>query len=161
MQVVTRGTEDGVQGVAQVAGEPAAIHAVIGLEMTDRWLDRLTSLEPPAVLPIERSDLAPVQDLDLWVVPIDPAKAQIDHHLFRHGTRVFEQKTGLLQLLAKDVSVIGIAGEGARSHHQPASMGHGNAGLDTKFVGLPGLAIADALAFGRVQGVELVLVVRC
>lgn len=52
-QVVAGGAEDGAQGVAQGAGEPAAVHAVIGLEMADRRLDCLTSLEPAALRPVE------------------------------------------------------------------------------------------------------------
>jgi hypothetical protein len=67
---------------------------------------------------------------------------------------------GLLQLLVQHVSVIGVAREGSGSHHQAALVRDGDAGLDAKFVGLAGFAFANALDLRRVQGVELVLVLR-
>lgn len=48
----------------------------------------------------------------------------------------------------------------ARGHHQPPPVCDGHADLHTKFVGLPGLALADALCLRRVQGIQLVLFLR-
>jgi hypothetical protein len=66
---------------------------------------------------------------------------------------------GLLQLGRENVSVVRIAGEAAGADHQPTLVGDDDAGLDAELVALAGFAFADALDFGGMQGVELVLVV--
>ena len=58
------------------------------------------------------------------------------------------------------MAVEGVAGEAACTHDQPALVRHRQADLHAELVGLAGLPLADAFNFGRVQGVQLVLVVR-
>ena len=72
---------------------------------------------------------------------------------------VLQQRVGLLQLLGQRVAVVGVAGEGPRAHHQALLVRDGQADLHAELVGLARLALADALHLGRVQRVELVLVV--
>jgi len=63
-------------------------------------------------------------------------------------------------LRRENVTVVGIAGERSCSDHQAALVGHGDTGLDPELVGFPGFALADALDFRCMQGVQLVLVLR-
>ena len=58
------------------------------------------------------------------------------------------------------MTVVGIARKSSCPNHQPALVHHRKAGLDAKFVGLPGLTLADALDFRCMRGVELALVFR-
>ena len=119
-----------MQGVAQLALEPAAIRPVNRLEVTNRRLHRLSPLEPAALLPGQRLVLAPVDDLNIGVVFINAAIAQIDNDLLRRLARVLQQNRGLLQLPVEDVSVVRIPRKGSRADDQPALVGDGNAGLE-------------------------------
>ena len=58
------------------------------------------------------------------------------------------------------MTIVGVAGEGARPNHQAALVGHGDVGLDSELMGFAGFALADAFDFRCMQGVELVLVLR-
>ena len=58
------------------------------------------------------------------------------------------------------MAVVGVAGEAPGAHHQALFVGDGKTDLDAKFVGLSGLAFADAFDFWGVQRVEFFLVFR-
>lgn len=92
--------------------------------------------------------------------PFNAPIAQIDNGGagLRGAFDVLHQDRRLLDLLGEGVAVVGIAGKGPGADDQVAFLGGGNAHLDPEFVRLAGLALADALDFRRVQGVELVLV---
>ncbi|AAW73393.1 NagN [Xanthomonas oryzae pv. oryzae KACC 10331] len=79
--------------------------------------------------------------------------------LFRCACCVLAQDPGLLQLLVQRVVVIEGAGEAARADHQALFVRDGHADLHPELVGLARLALADALHFGRVQGIEFVLAI--
>ena len=71
---------------------------------------------------------------------------------------VLHQDRGLFDLPGKGVAVVGVAGKGPRADDQVASFGGGNVHLDAEFIGLARFALADALDFRCVRGVQLVLV---
>lgn len=54
--------------------------------------------------------------------------------------------------------IVGVACETSGAHQQALLVGHRDADFDAKFVGLAGLAFADAFNLWRVQRVEFVLV---
>ena len=149
-----------MQCIAQLPLKPTTIHSVIRLEVTNRWLPRLSSLEPAALLPGQRLVLAAVNDLYPGIVTIHTAKAQVNDHFLWFAPDIFEQDARLLELRGKNVTVVGVAGEGPRPDHQAALMGYGDTGLDAELVGFPGFAFADAFDFRRMQGVQLVFVLR-
>ena len=72
-----------MQCIAQLPLKPTTIHSVIRLEVTNRWLHRLSSLEPAALLPGQRLVLAAVNDLYPGIVTIHTAKAQVNDLGFR------------------------------------------------------------------------------
>ena len=119
-----------MQRIAELPRKPAPVHAVIRLQMPNRRFHRLPPLEPAALLPGQRLVLAPVDDLDIGVVFINAAIAQIDNDLLRRLARVLQQNRGLLQLPVEDVSVVRIPRKGSRADDQPALVGDGNAGLE-------------------------------
>jgi len=100
-----------------------------------------------------------VNDLDVRIFTIDAAVAQIDEDLLGWFAGIFKQDTGLLQLRRENVTVVRVAGEGPGADDQTTLVGDEDAGLDAEFVALARLAFADALNFGGMQGVKLVLVV--
>lgn len=106
----------------------------------------------------QRFELASMDDLDIGVVFVHAAIAQIDNDLLRRLASVLQQNRGLLQLPVQDMPVVGISGKGSRADDQPAPVGDGNAGLDAELVRLPGFPLPDALDFRGMQGIELVLV---
>ena len=128
--------------------------------MADRWFLRLSSLEPSALRPGQRLVLAAMNDLHPRIVSINPTKSQINHDLLGFAPDIFEQDARLLQLCRENVTVVRVAGKGSGTDHQAALVGHGDTGLDAKLVGLPGFALADALDFRCMQGIQLVLVLR-
>ena len=99
-----------------------------------------------------------MNDFHFWIVTIHATKSQINHHLLWLASDIFEQNAGLLQLRRENVTVVGIAGKGSCPNHQATLVGHGNTGLDAELVRFPGFALADALDFRRMQGVQLILV---
>ncbi len=60
----------------------------------------------------------------------------------------------------KNMAIVGIAGEGFCTDHQAVLVRDHNAGLDTEFVRLARLALADAFDFRHMQRVEFVFVFR-
>ena len=133
---------------------------MIGLEVADDRFDGLASLEGAALVLGQGFELAPVNDLDVGVVLIDPTVAEVNiDRLGRRGD-AFEQDGGLFELFVEGVSIIGIPGKGAGADDETVLMGDGQAGLDAKLVGFACFALADAFHFGSVQGVQLVLPLR-
>jgi hypothetical protein len=100
-----------VQGIAGGAFEPASIHAVITLEVADDRFDGLTSPKGLALVLGQGFELAPVNDLDIGIVLIDPAVAEIDVDRFRGRRDAFEQDRGLFKLCVEGVSIVGIPGK--------------------------------------------------
>lgn len=147
-----------MQRIAQLALQPAAIHSAIRFQMPDGRLDGLAALEPAALLAGQRLALAAVDDLHPGVVVIHAPEAQIDDDRLGGLGGVLQEDGGLFQLLAEDVPVVRVPGEGLCRDHQAALVGDGNACLDAELIGLPAFPLADALDFRGTQGVELVLV---
>ena len=69
-QVVARRTQHRVQRIAKTALEPAAINAMVGLQVTDDRLHGLTALEPATVQPGQRLVAPPVNvdERNQWLV---------------------------------------------------------------------------------------------
>ena len=63
--VVARSTAQSVQRIAERTLQPAPIHAVVGLGVSDQRLDGLTALEQSFLVIAERLVLAPMDDLRL------------------------------------------------------------------------------------------------
>ena len=147
-----------MQRIAQLPLKPTAIHPVIRLEMANRRFHRLSSLEPSALLPGQRLVLAAMNDLHPRIVTIHAAKAQINHDFLWLAPDIFEQDARLLELRRENVTIVRVAGKGPCPNHQAAFVGHGDTGLDAELVGLAGFALADALNFRCMQGVQLVFV---
>ena len=99
-----------------------------------------------------------MDDLNARVGRVHSSKAQIHAHLLGPGSRVLGQDRHLLQLLIQCVAVVGVAGEAARTDHQALLMRDCHADFHAELVGLPGLALSDALDLGGMQSVQLVLV---
>jgi len=152
------GTQHRVQPVPFAALEPAALHPVVLRGVADQRLDGFAPLEAALVLSAQRLVLAPVDQLDGRDVFVHAAIARVDHRDLGRHADVLQQRAGLLQLGAQRVPVKRVAGEGSGPHHQPALVRDRQADLDAELVGLPGLALADALDFRRVQCVQLALV---
>ncbi len=112
LDVVPRCAQHRVQPVAGFALEVAAIHAVIGLEVADDRLDRLTPLQLLSLLLADPFGLAPVHDVHIRVLCIHAPIAQIDERRRRLDRTVLHQDGRLLQLLSQRVSVIRVAVEG-------------------------------------------------
>jgi hypothetical protein len=148
-----------VQRVTRAADEPAAVHAVVALGVTDHRLDGLPAFEPAPLQRGQRLVLAPVDDLHARVVGVHAPVAQVNDRRGWLHTDVLQQRVGLLELLGQRVAVVRVAGEGTRSHHQAQLVRDGQADLDAELVGFRGPALADALHLGCMQRVELVLAV--
>jgi len=96
---------------------------MIGLEVADDRFDGLASLEGAALVLGQGFELAPVNDLDVGVVLIDPTVAEINiDRLGRRGD-AFEQDGGLFELFVEGVSIIGIPGKGAGADDETVFMG--------------------------------------
>lgn len=61
-----------------------------------------------------------MDDLDIEVVFVYAAIAQIDNDLLRRLAGVLQHNRGLLQLPVQDMSVVGISGKGSCPDDQPA-----------------------------------------
>jgi hypothetical protein len=66
-----------MQRIARGAAQPAAIHAVVVLQVPDDRLHRLPAFEPFALLIAQALELAPVDDLGARVGRVHAPKAQI------------------------------------------------------------------------------------
>jgi hypothetical protein len=100
-QVVAGRAEHGMQSITQLPTQPAAIHAVIRLQVPDGWLDRLAAPEPTPLL-------------HAGIVPIDAAKAQIDHDFlcFKAIPANLAACTTLLRAISSSRPSTGSAGVG-------------------------------------------------
>ena len=137
--------------------EPAAIHAVIGLQVANGGLHRCSPFEPALLLLSLTLEFAPVNDLPVRLVGVHAAKAQIAHDVFERDGNVLRQIRCLLQDRAQNVAVVGVAVEGARPQHQAMLVGDHHRALDAELVGLACIALANALDLRRMQRVQLVL----
>lgn len=82
MKVVARSTTNGVQGVAERALQPAAIHTVVRLQVPNGWLYRCSPLEPALLLFAQTLEFSSVNDLFVGVTGVHTTKPQIDHDVF-------------------------------------------------------------------------------
>ena len=133
---------------------------MIRLEVTDGRFYRLPPFQPASLLWVERLELAAMDDLHVPVVMIHTAVAEVDHDLFRNTADAFQQNLRLFKLGGQGMAIVGIARERSRAHHQAAAMGHRNTGFHPELIGLTRFPFSDALNLRRMQGVELVLVLR-
>ena len=85
---------------------------MIGLEVADDRFDGLASLEGAALVLGQGFELAPVNDLDVGVVLINPTVAEIDVDRLGGWGDAFEQNGGLFKLFVEGVSIVGIPGKG-------------------------------------------------
>lgn len=71
------------------------------------------------------------------------------------GREFARQPFHLVQLAIQRVPIVGIAGASLDAHNEAFPMGHGQAHLDAKFVGLVGLPLRDAFHLRRRETVDL------
>lgn len=151
--VVTSSGQHHVQSIAHLTFEKAAAHAVAVFQVPDGRFDGLASLKQPDLRRGQRLLLAPVKDGDVFRLPA--SVAEIDDGGL--GGNAGEDG-GLLQMLLQGIAVIGVTGKAAGADDQTFLGCHRDADLDPELVGLASFALADAFHLGRMQGVELVLV---
>lgn len=118
-----------MQPIAHLTLEVTAPHAVVLFQMPDDGLDRLAAFELPARFGAQAPHLAPMHEAHLGVVGIHPAVAQIDEGRLRLDARVLHQDRGLLDLLGKRMTIVGVAVEGAGTDDEVTLEGAGHATL--------------------------------
>ena len=99
-----------MQRITHGALQPAPVHPVIGLRVTDQRLDRLAPFEQALLVVGERLVLAAVDGLHARVVRVHAAVAQIDDHLPGSSPQVLKQVVRLLELGVENVAVVRVAG---------------------------------------------------
>ena len=110
-----------MQRIAQRTLQPAAIHAVIGLQVPYGRLHCGAAFEPSLLLLAQTLELATVNDLLIGVVRIYTAKAQIDHDVFDRDSNVLRQVGSLLQYGTQNVAVNGLPGKVRAPSIKPCS----------------------------------------
>ena len=146
-----------MQRIAHRPLQPAAVHPMVCLGVSDQRLDRLAPFQQALVLIAQRLVLAPVDDLNARVVGVHPPVAQVDDDLLGRTPLVLQQVGGLLQLRAQHVPVVRVTREAAGTDHQSLLVRDHQADLDAELVGVACLALGDAFHLRGVQRVELVL----
>ncbi len=125
--------------------------------MPNHRLDGLSALEPCALLGTQGLESAAVDDLR-WHQMVHTAVAEINDGRGGLDLQVLQQVRGLLDLFGQGMAVIGVAGKRPGSDDQALFVSDRDARFDAELVGLAALALADALGFLRMQGIQLVLV---
>ena len=147
-----------MHGLALFALEPTPVHPVIGLQVPNYRLDGLSALEPFALLGTHGFEPAAVYDLSCHQVVNTPV-TQINDGRGGFDIEVLQQVSGLLNLFGQGMAVLGEAPrECPGANVQALFVGDRDAGLHAELVGPAALALADALSFRCVQGIQLILV---
>lgn len=151
-----------MQRVTRRAFQPATTQPVIDLGMPDHRLDRLPTFQPFALSRAQRPVLVAMDQFQRRDLGIHAAIPEIGEHgcRFRLSRHVLQQDTCLLELPCQRVPVVRIAGEGTRADDQAALLGDRHARLHAEFIRLSGFTLADTFDLGRVQRVQLCLVLR-
>ena len=130
--------------------------------MLDGGVHRRPAFEPAPLHLDQRLDAAPVNDLQTWIGLIDllAPKPEVHHYLLRSHLKVLQQNDALLHVRGQDVPIIGVARKVPGGPlAKPSLVRDSNAHLHAKLVGLSRLSFCAALDLGRVQRVELFLIV--
>ena len=104
--------------IADLALQMTAIQTVIGFQVSDDWLNRLASFEQFHADLAELLLLSPMPDIDLGVIVIDAAIAQVGVDGSGGDAGVLHQDCCLLELLGQCVAIERVARKGARAHDQ-------------------------------------------
>lgn len=144
-----------MQRIADLPFERASTHAAVIFHMTNHRFDGLAPLHPAPLRPGQLLGLVAMKHFDAFDRP--SAIAQVDD---RHLGLALRQDLDLFQLLCQRIAVIGIAREASGTDDQAWFCRDIQAHLDAEFVMVSRLALADALDFGRVQRILLLLVLR-
>lgn len=126
--------------------QPAALHPVVRLQVSDGRLHSLASFEPSLFCLAHRLDLAPVDDVHARVGRFNlfAPVAQVHHDLLWLDLEVLQQDAALLHLGRQNMAIVGVARETSGNHQQALFVGDDHTNLDAKLVRLSGLAFADA-----------------
>ncbi len=81
-QVVARSAQHRMERIAQLAFQPASIHPMVRLQMSNGGFDRLSPFEPAPLLLCQRLVLAAMNDLHRRIILIHAAIPQVDNQLF-------------------------------------------------------------------------------
>lgn len=117
-----------------------AVHPVVRLQVTDDRFDGLSSLEQSALCLGEALVLAPVLDVDPWILVVHTTVAKIDVHVLDRG---IGQNAGLLELLGQFVTVVRIVGETSGAQDEILFERAGDPDLHAELVGFAGFALGD------------------
>ena len=101
-----------MEGIAQLAFQPAAIHPMIALKMSNHRLNSLSPFETAPLLFGHGLDLSSVMDNDSWIILVDAPVPQINKNFFRFSSHLLKKGPGLLELGREGMAVIGIPGKG-------------------------------------------------
>ena len=153
--VVPGAAHDGMDRIAERALERVSGQAAVHLHVADGGLDGASAPDHGPERAGDAALLARAQDAH--AVDLGAAVALVDDG---RGGLVLGEDGDLLDRLVQGVAVVGVAGHGAHAHDEAFPERGGQADLGAELVGRPGLALADALDLGCVQGVELVFVLR-
>lgn len=146
-----------VQRIAQRALERIAAQPPVHLHVPDGRLDGAAPLDQGFqrsgdAAPLPRAQDAHAFDLHAAIALVHDGRGG---RLVRAG-----EDAHLLQRLGQRVAIVRVARHGAHAHDQAFLQRGGDADLHAELVRRPGFSLADALHLGRVQGVQLVLVLR-
>jgi hypothetical protein len=154
-EVVADCREDSVGGVAGAAFEIAPAEVTFGLEVADHGLDRGSSSQL-AFDDAEHAALLSRDEDSAWILRIVSAVPLVDIGALDLAPGEF---LGLVDDVAQGVPVVRVAGQRLGMQHELTARGAGVGGddgdLDAELVGRAGLALADALGLGGMEGIEL------
>lgn len=97
-----------------------ATHPMIGLEVPDDGLHRLTTRQEIHLLAAQRALLAPMADRYVWILVVYASMTEVDKHFDRLHAGVLHQHVHLLHLRVHGVSIVVISVELARTHDEVA-----------------------------------------
>ena len=95
-------------------------------KVTNDGLDGLAAFEQLPFFFCDALALAPVHDVNAWIVGIHPTVTQVHKGRGRLAASVLHQDGLLLQLGVEGVAVVGVAVEGTGPHDQVAPQHAGN-----------------------------------
>ena len=135
-----------------------ANHSIIVLDVSNGRLNGLTTLELPLLTFAHRSNAPSMDHLNIGIVGIHAAVAQIHECLFDFTARRFDQVIALANLRRQGVPIIRVANKALGAHHQALLVRDRQTDFNAEFVTVSGFAFADAFHLRRMQRVEFVFV---
>ena len=149
--------EDGVDGITVDAEQEVSPQMAIGLHVADDGFDGGASAQLAADGGGDAAFLAGDEDPSALGFDAVAAIAAVD---IGAGDGNAGDPLDLLDLAGQGVAVIGISRPALHAENELTAgcggVGGGDGDLHAEFEARPGLALADALHLGRVQGIELI-----